>query len=159
MADFKSILADALTKLNVKFEPKEKQIAAIRAITSQNKDCFCVLPTGYGKSLIYQVLPFVFDGTSSVNSNSMIIVVSPLNAIMEEQITKLQTQGIPCAVLRMSDDINITEDLKTAKLRILFAHPEVLVENVAVKKLLKSCHYQKNVKAIVVDEAHLVVQW
>lgn len=78
MAGFKLILDNALSKLNVNFNPKEKQICTI---TIHKKDCFCILRTGYGKSVIYQVLPFVSDGTS-VNSNSMILVILPLTALI-----------------------------------------------------------------------------
>ena len=57
---------------------------------SREKDCFCVLPAGYGESLIYQLLPFVFDELQSEGKcSSCVIVVSPLNAIMEDQISKL----------------------------------------------------------------------
>ena len=59
-------------------------------MASREKDCLCVLPTGYGKSLIYQLLPFVFDELQSEGKcSSCVIVVSSLNAIMEDQICKI----------------------------------------------------------------------
>ena len=63
---------------------------ALSTVASREKDCLCVLPTVYGKSLIYKLLPFVFDELQSEGKcSSCVIVVSPLNAIMEDQICKL----------------------------------------------------------------------
>ena len=64
---------------------------ALSTVASREKDCLCVLPTEYGKSVIYyQLLPFVFNELQSQRKcSSCVIVVSPLNAIMEDQICKL----------------------------------------------------------------------
>ena len=68
---------------------------AFSTATSREKDCLCVLPTGYGKSLIYQLVPFVFDELQSEGKcSSCVIDVSPLNAIMEDQICKLSPDSI-----------------------------------------------------------------
>lgn len=63
------------------FTLKEAQYDAIKAVVVDQRDAIVLLPTGYGKSLIYQTLPFVFYHFES-SSSSMIIVVSPLNALM-----------------------------------------------------------------------------
>ncbi len=49
-------------------------------------DVFGVLPTGYGKSLCYGCLPFVFDSLLQLEKHSIIIVVTPLTAIMDDQV-------------------------------------------------------------------------
>ena len=57
-----------------------------------------VLPAGYGKSVIYQILPDVFDimlGTEK----SVVLVISPLNALTQDQITKLKDRGISCSLI------------------------------------------------------------
>ena len=53
------------------------------------KDSLVILPTGYGKSLIYQTLPFILDYLDASCTANMIIVVLPLNALMQEQVEKL----------------------------------------------------------------------
>ena len=59
---FEDVLTFALEKLGKKnFRLKQQQYEAIRNITVDNQDTVCVLPTGYGKSLIYQLLADVFD--------------------------------------------------------------------------------------------------
>ena len=57
-----------------------------------------LLPTGYGKSVIYQILPAIFD-IMLRTEKSMVLVISPLNALMQDQITKLKDRGIsPCMI-------------------------------------------------------------
>ena len=59
---FHSGLEDALERLGKKnLKLKECQYEAVKAVVVDRKDTICILPTGYGKSLIYQLLPFVFD--------------------------------------------------------------------------------------------------
>ena len=78
---------------------KDEQFRAVESVL-RGKDVLAVWPTGFGKSLINQILPDVFDYMSA-NSHlrercvgSLILVVSPLNALMCDQITKLNKAGI-----------------------------------------------------------------
>ena len=77
----------------------------------------CVLPTGYGKSLIFHLMPLLFakheldsdsfGGISSEDVNTIVIVISPLNSLMSNQISRLSLSGIRAAVLSVkvgSDD-------------------------------------------------------
>ena len=52
-------------QLRINFDLRTEQMMALSTVASREKDCLCVLPTGYGKSLIYQLLPFVFDELQS----------------------------------------------------------------------------------------------
>ena len=77
-----------------------------RLLLKVMKDFLIVLPTGYGKSLIYQMLPSLFDKISARNlsskDKSIVIVVSPLNALIDDQINKLKSAGVNCTSLRVS---------------------------------------------------------
>ena len=65
---------------------KELQIGVIVPFVV-GRDVFGILPTGYGKSLCYQCLPFIFDSLQSNTSTaSIIVVVTPLTAIMKDQV-------------------------------------------------------------------------
>ena len=124
-------------------------------------------PTGYGKSLIYQLLPYTFDSfLSSDVENSSIIVVAPLNALMQDQISKLQghlnVQILKDPRYSVGQKAEETDSIKTSTInqfnfppQFLLALPEVLIEN---KKVFTKV-YREGVKAIVIDEAHLVVEW
>lgn len=92
---FHAALKHSLRQINRgKLRIKEQQYEAMNTIVADGKDTVCVLPTGYGKSLIYQLLPLVFDfylsGGNPISSGSSVIVISPLNAIMVDPINKLK---------------------------------------------------------------------
>ena len=67
----------------------------------QGYDVIAVLPTGFGKSLIYQLLPFIIPVKSKSN---IVIVVSPLTSIIEDQLTILSERGILADVLPIEKD-------------------------------------------------------
>ena len=69
---------------------KTKQIAIIDSITAGNKETLGILPTGYGKSLTYQLLPFILSGT--------VIVFSPLTSIQHQQIVELAETELKCCI-------------------------------------------------------------
>ena len=81
---------------------KEEQKAALYAVTLKKQDCLCILPTGFGKSFIFQLVPFVVDRHEKV-SHSCVLVVSPLNAIILDQIEKLKEKGVGVKVLKEDD--------------------------------------------------------
>ena len=101
--DLDSVLEDVLRSRgqgNLILKPRQKE--ALQSIVFKGQDCLIVLPTGYGKSLIYQMLPSLFDKISARNlsskDKSIVIVVSPLNALIDDQINKLKSAGVNCTV-------------------------------------------------------------
>jgi superfamily II DNA helicase RecQ len=79
-------MSEAILEYNLKMDMhinslKVQQISALNCLTD-SKDCICSLPTGYGKSLIYELLLFVDKGC-------LVVVVVPLNAILNQQLAKL----------------------------------------------------------------------
>ena len=109
----------------------------------EGKDTICILPTGYGKSLIYQLLPHVHEFDyflSSEEHSSLIIVVSPLNALMQDQINKLRGHlnvrilndyhnSVGQNAIDRPDSLTTTIEQFKVPPQILFAYPEVLIEN------------------------------
>ena len=155
---FEKALLESLKILQLPedFELKKEQETALRAVVVKKKDCLCVLPTGFGKSLIFQLIPLVWDQLYGL-CDSCVLIVSPLNAIISDQIEKLKSRDIGVEVLkRENQDIIQTVDGKT---KFVYGHAEVFVENAAVRTLLRNRSFQKRVKAVVIDEAHFVVQW
>ena len=132
-----SVLEDVLRSRgqgNLILKPRQKE--ALQTIVFKGQDCLIVLPTGYGKSLIYQMLPSLFDKISARNlsskDKSIVIVVSPLNALIDDQINKLKSAGVNCTSLRVcGDEVDgafeekILEDLQAGKFELIFTHPEV----------------------------------
>ena len=150
---------------------KQAQLHAIYQIVSEGKDVLAVLPTGFGKSLVYQILAPIFDYLNcgmepdDKQKSSLVIVVSPLNALIQDQISKLSDKISVC-VAKAERVISVDErDRKASQClsldgipsncQILFTHPEAVIE----MQDIHSTSVQRKVKAIIVDEAHLVVQW
>ena len=74
---------------HLKLKPKQRE--SLQEIIVNKRDCLAILPTGYGKSLIYQLLPSIADHMASVNGDtaknkSIVIVVSPLNTLIDNQL-------------------------------------------------------------------------
>ena len=94
--------------------------------------------------------------------DSVVIVVSPLNALMRDQVQKLEEFVNVCVLQSIVEDegghkVAVPKDLK--KCSLVFGHPEVFVDCRNVAKVLKDKDLQERVQAIVIDEAHLTLQW
>ena len=153
---------------------KDEQFRAVESVL-RGKDVLAVLPTGFGKSLIYQILPDVFDYMSAYSNlmdrcvnDSLILVVSPLNALMCDQVTKLNKRGIQSTMVTdvVSEQEKAQYQISVDCLRklpctykILYFHAELCVKNKSFFNILKSAEFQERVKCLVVDEAHLIKEW
>ncbi|MFM8635652.1 MAG: RecQ family ATP-dependent DNA helicase [Planctomycetia bacterium] len=120
------------------------------AAALDGRDSLVVMPTGGGKSLCYQVPPLVGDSTD--------VVVSPLVALMKDQVDALEAIGYPAAALyagmEQEDRQRIRDRLAAGDLRLLFAAPERLV-NTGLLDLLA----RVGVKRFAIDEAHCISHW
>ena len=78
---------------------KAEQRSSMEAVYNGH-DVFVWLPTGYGKSLCYQALPFIMDfklGLVGSQKHSLVLVVSPLVALMVDQVTSLRKRRVNCS--------------------------------------------------------------
>lgn len=89
----------------------------------------------------------------------MVIVVFPLNALMRDQLQKLERSMNVCILQSNVDEEKVAISKDVDKRSLVFGHPEVYVENKDVCRMLKKNTFHKREQAIVVDEAHLVQQW
>jgi ATP-dependent DNA helicase RecQ len=129
------------------FRPGQKEV-----ITSvlKGKDVIAVLPTGAGKSITYQLLSQVLPGIT--------LVVSPLIALMKDQVDSMEEIGHSAALInsaKKTSEINETlEQAKEGNTKLLYITPERF-ENHEFLEALK----QMKLSLIVVDEAHCIAQW
>lgn len=118
------------------------------------RDCLAVLPTGAGKSLCYQLPALVREGLT--------VVVSPLVALMQDQVNQLQHRGIPAACLHRGLPFDQQRSLRRAleerRLRLLYLAPERL-EVESARQLLQDCVETGGLVALAVDEAHCISAW
>ena len=84
-------LAEASKKAELPFTLKEKQKECIVSLV-EGKDVFAVLPTGYGKTTIYGLIPHVFEQLGE--RNVMVLVISPLISLMKDQVSNIQKLNI-----------------------------------------------------------------
>ena len=125
------------------------------------EDVFAILPTGHGKSIIFQCLPDLcrelFLRGFPYPRNAIVVVVCPLNSLVESHIRELHTRGITATSLT-GDDVD-EDRLLCGHYSFIFANPESLIQNEKWRKMLQSEVYLKNIFAIVADEAHVIPKW
>lgn len=128
---------------------RPSQQDAIESIL-QRRDTLVVMPTGGGKSLCYQA-PAVYQG-------GLTIVVSPLLALMKDQVDSLNTVGVDAvrvdSTMTVDEKREAARTIKSGKVRLLFVSPERMVSPEFLKFLEGT-----DVHTIAIDEAHCVSQW
>ena len=105
-------------------------------------------------------------------ARAVLLVISPLNSLISDQIRKLLTTGLRVSSLNVSqqyttddneefdvDKHGKKEELASGYYNILFAHPEAFISCKFGRELPNSPRYQTNVCAIVIDEAHCILEW
>tara|TARA_B110000037_G_scaffold38336_1_gene47216 strand:- start:397 stop:2313 length:1917 start_codon:yes stop_codon:yes gene_type:complete len=116
----------------------------------QKKDVVALLPTGGGKSLCYQLPAVLMEGTC--------LVISPLIALMEDQVSQLTKRGIKAAYINSSlhfkDIDRILDNVIYGNIKILYLSPERLKTDLFLDRFKKM-----NVSFVAVDEAHCISEW
>jgi len=129
------------------FRPGQAQI--IDAVLA-GRDVLAIMPTGSGKSLCYQLPALLSDRPT--------VVVSPLIALMRNQVAQLNALGIAAATLNSANDLaenkQIATRLAAGGLRLIYVSPERLARS-DTRALLR----RTNVGLLAVDEAHCISQW
>lgn len=133
---------------------KDKQKECIEALLKK-KDVLGLLPTGFGKSLIYQLFPKIYRLVNG-GERCHVIVVSALKAITDEQVLELNELGILAAAIGESPKID--DEVLQGKYEVVFGSAEMWLRQDWISKL-KTSKLKNNVELLVVDEAHVSQSW
>ncbi len=129
------------------FRPLQEEI--INSVL-ENNDTFALLPTGGGKSVCFQIPALIKEG--------ICIVVSPLVALMKDQVNSLKEKGIKAMAItsgiRYSELDSLLDNCIYGNYKFLYLSPERLQQDIVKQRI-----EQMNVNLIAVDEAHCISQW
>jgi len=129
------------------FRPLQAQIIAS---VLAGQDTLAIMPTGSGKSICYQLPALIFDGLT--------VVVSPLIALMQDQVEQLRQLGIPAAFLNSTLDYRTyaatTARIRSGAVKLVYLAPETLLRPETLV-MLESCQPA----CLAIDEAHCISEW
>jgi ATP-dependent DNA helicase RecQ len=129
------------------FRPLQREV--IENILA-GRDTLAVMPTGGGKSLCYQIPALMLDGLT--------VVVSPLIALMKDQVEQLRANGVPAAILNSSLSSQEYQEnvqlVRTSSAKLLYLAPETLLTE-RIFSLLS----QVRLSLLTIDEAHCISEW
>ncbi|XP_062577985.1 ATP-dependent DNA helicase Q1-like [Saccostrea cucullata] len=161
----------ARNKLGIDFSLKEKQLETLKNLW-ERRDVISVLPTGYGKSVLYQLLPWFLQGERE--RAGIVIVIAPLTSIIVDQVSFLSSKGVKALCLnfegtgcRSADDEEetvsklVTKDMQRitdGDVEILYSHPEAIFSK-KFGRILRSKVFQEGVCCVTIDEVHMIEEW
>ena len=133
----------------------------------RGRDTFVSLPTGYGKSLVYQVLPacareILLRVPGQIRDDAfrpMVFVLSPLVSLMQDQAERLSDVNVSSTFLSSEPVEGQIDRILAGGISIVFSSPEALLQQGDGRKLILSAYVQRNIIAVAVDEAHCIVKW
>src|SRR5579862_286365 len=129
------------------FRPGQKQVIST---VLAGRDCLCVMPTGGGKSLCYQLPALAMEGLT--------LVVSPLIALMKDQVDQLTARGIPVtfinSTLPVAEQYERLDRVAAGEFRLVYVVPERFRSS----RFLEAVRAVK-LRLLAIDEAHCVSQW
>jgi ATP-dependent DNA helicase RecQ len=121
----------------------------------EKRDAIVLLPTGFGKSLTFQ-LPALLSG-------GLTVVISPLIALMEDQVRGLRERGAPVAAINAqhpgAEQRGILAEVESGNINLLYLSPERINRSDDLEQTLRRLASQGKIKRLIFDEAHCFSQW
>ena len=146
MTDPKYVLKEYFNYSSFKGEQEE----IINRLLNDNAHCLVLMPTGGGKSICYQIPALIFEGGT--------IVISPLIALMQDQVDALKKKNIPAEFINSTVNPKARKErldnFINAKIKLLYVTPERFRKPEFIESIKKT-----NISLLAVDEAHCISEW
>ena len=158
MASFEEAMNKCKSQFKIQHLLKEQKEAI--EVFFEKKNIFINLPTGFGKSLIYQCLPIVADVLyERPQGSSVIVVISPLRSLMNDQVEYLQSIGISAIAISDDENPDIVQRVMNGTFNVIYGSPECLL-SVSIWRSIFQCQtFTEMLVGVAIDEAHCIVQW
>ncbi len=110
---------------------------------------------------IYILLPCIFDMLRKVDNKSIVLVVSPLIALMSDQVASIAALGLSAAYVtdKKSTSSSVRMAIKKGEYQIVFISPKALFLSPEWRSRLSSDIYRSNLVGFIIDEAHCIKKW
>lgn len=154
-AKLEKAVNDSLFKVNPAIKVRPKQLAAIKSILS-GTDTLAILPTSYGKSMIFRLLPAVCKALDSHPNNAIVIVIAPLISIVVDQVEAANNLNSSLGLNACSICLTEYENIRNLKYNILVGTPEAWLDSERWEGVISSEVFRQRLVCIVVDEVHQV---
>lgn len=160
-----SLLDDVVsTVMRIRF-PEIKCMSSVQkkalCAVLNRRDVFAILPTGYGKSLIFQIVPDVCRELSARGlpypRRPIVLVVCPLKSLVDSHIRELIKRDI--AAVSLTGEAVDENGILNGNYSFVFGSPESLLKNEKWRSIFRGKVYQERLFAIVTDEAHVIPKW
>ena len=151
-------VAEAAEQLG--YKKLKEELEMVMSAFVKGNDVFACLPTGFGKSLCYYCLPAIFDAINHCTMPwSIVIVISPLYALMQDQVEVLKKKGLSAVCVLGHEHSIERAKIVSGDYRIIFTTPEVLLARKDWRDVFQSPSLAERLVGIIIDEAHCVKTW
>ena len=107
------------------------------------------------------ILPKIFDKVRGKSNVSIVVVVSPLIALMKDQVSAFNSMGITSTLISDAEHAikSVRTGIKQGEYQVIFVSPEALFCKIEWRRMLESDLYRQNLVGFIVDEAHCIERW
>ena len=124
------------------------------------QNIFVNLPTGYGKSLIFQCLPIAADALcEKPRGSSVLVVISPLRSLVEDQIRHVNNMGVPAIAITDEEDVEIIQQVMNGNYVLVYGSPECLLSTESWRSIFDCQSFKEMLIGVAIDEAHCITKW
>ncbi|KAI8496736.1 Sushi, von Willebrand factor type A, EGF and pentraxin [Branchiostoma belcheri] len=156
--EFRPLLESVCKDFGRPWPLKPLQEKAVTYFVQRRKDIFACLPTGYGKTELYTLVPLVMERL--LGKHCVMLVVSPLLSLMQDQVQRLQQGGIKAAYVgETQEDADIKRGVIEGKYSLVFVSPEAILNSKSWRGMLTNKTYREHLVGVAVDEAHCITSW